>query len=92
MLNPGVLVHIHDIFTPKNYLDDYVLDAVYLWNEQYLLEALLSLSDEFKVVGALNFLAHNYHSELAAKYPAYKMEASYREPRSFWITRTGQES
>ena len=88
-LNPGVLVHAHDIFTPKDYLEDWILGDVRFWNEQYLLEAFLSFNDRFKVIGALNFLAHNYRSELAAKCPIYRMEASHREPGSFWIMRTG---
>jgi methyltransferase family protein len=90
VLAAGVLVHIHDIFTPKDYRDEWILDEVRFWNEQYLLEAFLSLNEQFKVIGALNFLAHNYRSELAAKCPIYKMEASYREPGSFWIMRAGE--
>lgn len=88
LLNPGVLVHIHDIFTPKDYPNEWILDDVRFWNEQYLLEAFLSFNDRFKVVGALNFLAHNYQTKLAAKCPVYRMEAFYREPGSFWIRRT----
>ncbi len=87
VLGSGVLVHIHDIFTPKDYPHKMVVEEVRLWNEQYLLEAFLSFNDEFKVIGALNFLAHNYGAELAAKCPVYKTEASYREPGSFWIMR-----
>ena len=41
-LRPGVLVHIHDIFTPRDYPDEWLIDEVKLWNEQYLLEAFLS--------------------------------------------------
>lgn len=41
-LNIGVVVHIHDIFSPKNYLAEWLQDDVRFWNEQYLLEAFLS--------------------------------------------------
>src|SRR5688572_16196225 len=38
-LKPGVLVHVHDIFSPRDYPKGWVIDEVKLWNEQYLLEA-----------------------------------------------------
>lgn len=91
LLKPGVLVHVHDIFTPKDYTDKVMLDEVRFWNEQYLLEAFLAFNDYFKVVGAINFLAHNYRAELASKCPVYRTEASYREPGSFWMVRTAKE-
>src|SRR5690606_23330735 len=56
-LQPGVFVHVHDIFTPRDYPARWVKDEVRFWNEQYLLEALLSCSTSFRVVGALNHLA-----------------------------------
>jgi len=87
LLRPGVFVHVHDIFTPKDYLDEWVVNRVKLWNEQYLLEAFLSLNDQFRIIGALNFLHHNYVNELAAKCPILAEEANSREPGSFWFVR-----
>jgi hypothetical protein len=87
LLGPGVLVHMHDIFTPKDYPDEWVLDTVRLWNEQYLLEAFLTFNNRFRVIGALNFLAHNYPAHLAAKCPIFALESSHREPGSFWMLR-----
>ena len=40
VLKPGVFVHIHDIFTPRDYKKSWIVDEVKFWNEQYLLEAL----------------------------------------------------
>src|SRR5678816_4597665 len=31
-LKPGVIVHVHDIFTPRDYLKQWVVDEVKLWN------------------------------------------------------------
>lgn len=84
-MKSGVLVHIHDIFSPKDYLDEWVNDGVSFWNEQYLLEAFLSCNKEFEIICALNFLKHNYYSELAAKCPMIKQKS---EPGSFWIVKT----
>lgn len=36
-LKKGVIVHVHDIFSPRNYLDEWLRDDVRFWNEQYLL-------------------------------------------------------
>jgi predicted O-methyltransferase YrrM len=87
ILKSGVLVHVHDIFTPKDYLNEWVIDEVRLWNEQYLLEAFLSFNSQFSVIGALNFLTHHYPKELSDKCPILKNEISGREPGSFWIMR-----
>ena len=83
-LNSGVIIHVHDIFTPKDYLDEFVVKYHYMWNEQYLLEALLTHSNSFKIIGALNYLKHHYFEELSAKCPILKVQ-QYREPGSFWI-------
>jgi hypothetical protein len=85
-LKKGVLIHIHDIFTPKDYSNHWVLDEVLFWNEQYLLEAFLSFNNDFKVIAALNFLYHNYFNTLAGKCPILQ-EQSHKEPRSFWLIR-----
>lgn len=87
ILKSGVLVHVHDIFTPKDYLDDWISKQVLFWNEQYLLEAFLSFNKEFKVIGALNFLKHRYPEELASCCPVLREQIDVREPGSFWMQR-----
>ena len=83
-LNPGVLIHFHDIFTPRDYLDEWVYKEHYLWNEQYLLESFLSCNDRFEVIGSLNYLKHNYWDLLSSKCPILSKEKN-AEPGSFWI-------
>jgi hypothetical protein len=88
-LKPGVIVHVHDIFTPRDYLLEW-LDLPYFWNEQYLLEAFLSFNKDFRIIGALNFLMHNRYNAISAKCPVLKMETEKgikREPGSFWMIR-----
>ena len=93
ILNQGVLVHVHDIFTPKDYPEEWLDQRAYFWNEQYLLEAFLSFNKEFEVVGALNFLRHNFPEELTACCPVLRGqidvgESSYlSNPRSLWMRR-----
>jgi hypothetical protein len=83
-LNPGVYIHIHDIFSPRDYPDDWVYNQHLFWNEQYLLEAFLTCNKQFKIVGALNYLAHNHRRELAAKCPVFA-DRPESEPGAFWI-------
>jgi hypothetical protein len=81
-LNKGVIVHVHDIFSPKNYLKEWLSDKVLFWNEQYLLEAFLSHNSSWNIIGALNFLHHNHYDELKTAAPYLSPE---REPGSFYI-------
>jgi hypothetical protein len=81
-LKKGVIVHIHDIFSPKNYLKSWLIDDARLWNEQYLLEAFLTQNNNWKVLSGLNFLKHKYFDELNAVCPFMTND---REPGSFYI-------
>ena len=83
-LNKGVLIHVHDIFSPKDYKNDWIHDHHLLWNEQYLLEAFLTFNSEFKIIGALNYLTHHHYKELAEKCPIFAMQPG-REPGAFWM-------
>ena len=83
-MKSGVLVQVHDIFTPKDYLNEWVYEDHLLWNEQYLLEAFLTYNSEFKIIGALNYLTHNHRKEFAAKCPIFAKQQG-REPGAFWM-------
>jgi predicted O-methyltransferase YrrM len=87
ILQSGVAVHVHDIFSPKDYLDEWIRGEVRFWNEQYLLEAFMSFNTEFEVIGALNYLKHQYPSELSRCCPVLATQIASREPGSFWIRR-----
>lgn len=81
-LKKGVFVHVHDIFTPHDYLETWIKNNVFFWNEQYLLEALLSKNSSYEIVAALNYLKHE-------EYDALKKVCPYlddsREPGSFYF-------
>src|SRR3974390_1902930 len=49
-LASGVLIHIHDIFTPFEYPRGWIKKERFFWNEQYLLEAFLSYNQYFEVI------------------------------------------
>jgi hypothetical protein len=81
-LTKGVYVHVHDIFTPKDYLKRWVIDDVRFWNEQYLLEALLTDTKKYQVVAALNYLKHHHYDALHKVCPYLSTE---HEPGSFYF-------
>jgi predicted O-methyltransferase YrrM len=84
-LKKGVYVHVHDIFTPRDYPRDWVLKRMWLWNEQYLVEAMLSVGGGWQVVAALNFLKHSHFEELSAVCPFLTRD---REPGSIYLVRS----
>lgn len=83
-LNKGVIIHIHDVFTPRDYLDEWFGEN--FWNEQYLLEAFLTNNKEFRIIGATNYLSYKYNEIFSSKCPIYKTQNG-REPGSFYIVR-----
>jgi len=82
-LNPGVIVHVHDIFFPFEYRRDWVLDEFRFWTEQYLLQAFLTFNSEFEVLLASYYLSRYHEEHLRAAFPNL--------PRwvggSFWMRR-----
>lgn len=81
-LNKGVIVHIHDIFSPKDYPRERLVDEVRLWNEQYLLEAFLTGNPQWKIIGAVNWLRHHHFEPLREKCPYLTPD---EEPGSFYM-------
>jgi hypothetical protein len=82
-LNPGVIVHLHDIFLPFEYQRDWVMDEFRFWTEQYLLQAFLAFNSEFEVLLANYYLSRYHEEHLRAAFPDL--------PRwiggSFWMRR-----
>jgi hypothetical protein len=88
VLAAGVLVHLHDIFTPRDYPRRWVVDEVRLYNEQYLFEAFMCGNGGFRIVGALNFLVRNHRAELTARFPLLRAAPPDYEPGSMWLVKS----
>jgi len=84
ILQKGVLIHIHDIFTPRHYPQEWLTKKMRFWNEQYLLEAFLYNNSEFKILFALNHLVKT--DFVAAKETLIHLKAD-SEPSSWWMER-----
>lgn len=85
-LRKGVVVHIHDIFSPRNYPSSWIEDEVRLWNEQYILEAFLTHNKDWSVMAAVNHLHHHHFDRLKQVAPFLTPE---REPGSFYLRKVG---
>jgi hypothetical protein len=87
VLADGVLVHIHDIFSPRDYPTKWLKQDRRFWTEQYLLEAFLMFNREFEIVCALNDLMHRAPLELARAFPVLARNPSSLHVGSFWMRR-----
>lgn len=86
-LKPGVLVQIHDIFTPRDYHHRWVIDDRRIWGEQYLLEAFLNNNAGYEIVCALNWLSNDHRDLLTQACPVL-CKVGVKQPGSFWMRRT----
>jgi hypothetical protein len=81
-LNAGVIVHIHDIFSPRDYPASWLFEHNLFWNEQYLLEAFLTQNKEWSIIAALNLLRNEHSTAFAEKCVDLRPED---QPASFYI-------
>ncbi len=70
-LRPGVIIHIHDIFTPMDYPRKFVMENLCFWSEQYLLEAFLSYNRAFRVLWASSAMQSFHRDALAQYFPSW---------------------
>ena len=68
-LNKGVIVHIHDIFSPRDYPSKWLNEENRFYNEQYLFEAIMDHSKRYKILLSLNLLKNDYFKDLKNKCP-----------------------
>ncbi len=100
---PGVLIHFHDIFTPLDYPEKFVMTNLCFWGEQYMLESFLAFNSAFKVMWSSSAMQQYHADVLQSAFPAWKgsfarMPAELKVfapslddqnvmPCSFWIER-----
>lgn len=85
-LRPGVIVHVHDIFFPREYLPHHFFrrQTKQVWQEQYLLHAFLLFNREFEVLVSWSYLHFEAPAALTALFPWYHTS---RCPSSSWMRR-----
>jgi hypothetical protein len=87
-----VIVHIHDIFLPYEY-DPYLYQFGAHFNEQYLLQALLTENSNWTTLISACALVHDHRSKLAEMVPRLADEPPGLPgfeffPSSWWMRRT----
>ena len=83
-LAPGVLVHIHDVFLPGDYPEQWVREG-WGWNENYLVEAFLQFNHGFEVVLAMQWAVQFALPELLAAFPGAEQHGL--ASGSLWLRR-----
>jgi hypothetical protein len=83
-LAPGVLVHIHDIYLPWSYPRGFVEERGYYWNEQYVVQALLSGSRDFEIMLSTHWLGREHGTLVRELLP----DAVPEEGGSLWLRRS----
>jgi predicted O-methyltransferase YrrM len=100
---PGVLIHFHDIFTPLDYPEKFVMTNLCFWGEQYLLESFLAFNTNFKVMWSSSAMQQYHPDILSSAFPGWqgsfeRMPAELKVfaptldnktvmPCSFWVER-----
>ncbi len=88
-LAPGVLVHIHDVFVPGEYPEEWVMNG-WGWNESYLVRAFLAFNEAFRVIWGQHYMLYRHLDELLQAFPA--LERYTPSGAALWIRRRDRES
>jgi predicted O-methyltransferase YrrM len=84
-LNPGVIVHFHDIFLPEEYPRHWVTQHRLFWNEQYLLLSYLLDNPGVEVLLGTHYLGVAHAAEIRTSFPYLPNFGG----SSFWFRRNG---
>jgi hypothetical protein len=87
LLPRGVILHIHDIFSPYQYPLDWLVKERKFWNEQYFLEGFLQYNQTFRIMLPVYYLQRQSARlreacQEVCTYPGFKYRGS-----SFYLQR-----
>jgi predicted O-methyltransferase YrrM len=81
-LAKGVYVHIHDVFYPFEYPEQWVYQG-WAWNEAYILRAYLQANAGYRIRLWNSYLAHFHRDEVARQLPRWDC----KHGASIWLQR-----
>jgi hypothetical protein len=84
-LEPGVLIHFHDIFYPFEYPRQWVIDENRSWNELYYLQAFLTNNRDYEIVFFNDYMAKRHPSLVRTELPLFVKNSGC----SLWLRKTG---
>jgi hypothetical protein len=76
----GVVIHIHDIFLPYDYPQNWVIGTGWNFNEQYLVQSILMLSNSFEVLWPGYYL-----QQILKNFADYSPNLQDRNAQSLWL-------
>ncbi len=79
LLQPGVIIHIHDIFYPFIYPEKWTFSGIN-WNETYLVRALLANTNRYKILLFSDYL-HIHHPGAFKPFPI----TAIKQGQSIWL-------
>ena len=93
-LAPGVIVHVHDIFLPFDYMPNWGTDSEKnkLYTEQWLVALMLyGAESEWEVLWGSRLMMQE-HADAILKMPAYPLRSGQTKPNggSLWLRKVGR--
>ena len=82
-LKPGVVIHLHDVFWPFEYPEDWVMSGT-AWNEAYALRAFLQYNSAFEIEYFNSYVATVHEAVLREKMPICMKDPG----GAIWIRKT----
>ncbi len=83
-LNKGVIIHIHDIFYPFEYPQEWLFDLRLNWNEIYTVHNFLLFNSSFEIVFFSDFMQQKLKEENHPGLPLFFKD----RPGSLWLRKT----
>ena len=70
-LKPGVFIHIHDVFYPFEYPEDWFFKENRSWTELYVLRAFLTHNDRYRIVFLNDFMHREHRAAVERALPLF---------------------
>jgi hypothetical protein len=88
-LNPGVIVHVHDIPMPYEYSITYATNPTFrmFWTESYLLQAFLTYNSAFEIMLAMSTMQTEHMDVFCDAFQKFDLAKNWSNSGSFWIRR-----
>jgi hypothetical protein len=80
-LQASVFIHVHDIFFPFDYPEEFVFQG-WSWNEQYLVQAFLAYNQTFEIIWPARYMWEYYRAQIERLIPARQFPV---RPSSLWL-------
>ncbi|MEI7940615.1 MAG: class I SAM-dependent methyltransferase [Verrucomicrobiota bacterium] len=84
-LRPGVVIHIHDIFFPFEYPEDWFREGR-AWNEAYLVRAFLQNNQAYKIMLFADYAGKRFREFLAERMPLCLKDTG----GALWLRKAGK--